>query len=204
MLSRFSCVWLFVTPWTIACQAPLSMGFSRQRSWNGLPFPSPGDLPGPGKNQYLLCLLHWQAGSLPHPTWDALRISLNLTNLIMKVLPMSIAFLEKWWQQKHNLCWHWILSTEISQEHFRLCSQLPSVLWSVCPPQCRACARHVCNEQGPSWPSHFRRRLWEPSTPDMLSSSSAWRVSTRTPGRWAPSTECTPLVGHLLLWVVLV
>ena len=37
----------FVTPWTIACQAPLSMGFPRQEYWNGLPFPSPGDLPHP-------------------------------------------------------------------------------------------------------------------------------------------------------------
>ena len=37
-----------VTPWTVACQAPLLMGFSRQESWNGLPFPSPEDLPDPG------------------------------------------------------------------------------------------------------------------------------------------------------------
>ena len=36
------------TPWTVACQAPLSMGVSRQKYWNGLPFPSPGDLPNPG------------------------------------------------------------------------------------------------------------------------------------------------------------
>ena len=36
------------TPWTIACQAPLSIGFSRQEYWSGLPFPSPGDLPDPG------------------------------------------------------------------------------------------------------------------------------------------------------------
>jgi len=35
-------------PWTVACQAPPSMGFSRQEYWNGLPFPSPGDLPDPG------------------------------------------------------------------------------------------------------------------------------------------------------------
>ena len=35
---------LFATSWTIACQAPLSMEFSRQEYWNGLPFPSPGDL----------------------------------------------------------------------------------------------------------------------------------------------------------------
>ena len=40
-----SLVWLFATPWTVACQAPLSMGFSRQEYWSGLPFPSPGHLP---------------------------------------------------------------------------------------------------------------------------------------------------------------
>ena len=39
---------LFVTPWTIACQASLSMGFSRQEYWSGEPFSSPGDLPNPG------------------------------------------------------------------------------------------------------------------------------------------------------------
>ena len=37
-----------MTPWTIACQVPLSMGFSRQEYWSGLPFLSPGDLPDPG------------------------------------------------------------------------------------------------------------------------------------------------------------
>ena len=47
-LSRFHHVQLFVTPWTIACQAPLSMGFSRQEHWSGFPCPSPGDLPDPG------------------------------------------------------------------------------------------------------------------------------------------------------------
>ena len=43
-----SCVRLCVTPWTVARQAPLSMGFSRQECWSGLPFPPPGDLPDPG------------------------------------------------------------------------------------------------------------------------------------------------------------
>ena len=41
-------VQLFATPWTGACQAPLSMEFSRKEYWSGLPFPSPGDLPDPG------------------------------------------------------------------------------------------------------------------------------------------------------------
>ena len=48
MLSHFSCVWLCVTPWTVAHQAPLSMGFSRQKYWSGLPCSSPGNLPNPG------------------------------------------------------------------------------------------------------------------------------------------------------------
>ena len=70
-----SCLTL-VTPWTVACQAPLSIGFPQQESWSGLPFPSPGDLPDPGiepgspalqadstlpaerSNPRLLCLLH--------------------------------------------------------------------------------------------------------------------------------------------------
>ena len=47
-VKSLSCVRLFVTPWTIAYQAPLSMGFSRQECWSGLPFLSPGDLPDPG------------------------------------------------------------------------------------------------------------------------------------------------------------
>ena len=46
-VKSFSCVRLFATPWTAACQAPLSMRFSRQQYWSGLPFPSPGDLPNP-------------------------------------------------------------------------------------------------------------------------------------------------------------
>ena len=48
MLSCFSHNQLFVTPWTAAHQAPLFMRFSRQEFWNGLPFPSPRDLPDPG------------------------------------------------------------------------------------------------------------------------------------------------------------
>ena len=46
-LCVFSRVRLFATPWTLAHQAPLSMGFSRQKYWNWLLFPSPGDLPHP-------------------------------------------------------------------------------------------------------------------------------------------------------------
>ena len=47
-VTSLSRVQLFATPRTVAYQAPLSMGFSRQEYWSGLPFPSPGDLPDPG------------------------------------------------------------------------------------------------------------------------------------------------------------
>ena len=47
-VKSLSLVRLLATPWTVAYQAPLSMGFSRQEYWSGLPFPFPGDLPNPG------------------------------------------------------------------------------------------------------------------------------------------------------------
>ena len=61
-MKLLSCVRLFATPWTVAYQAPPSMGFSRQEYWSGLPFPSPGDLPHPGIEHGSPAL---QADSLP-------------------------------------------------------------------------------------------------------------------------------------------
>ena len=58
-----------VTPCTVACQAPLSMRFSRQEYWSGLPFPSPGDLPNPGIEPRSPAL---QADSLPTELWGKL------------------------------------------------------------------------------------------------------------------------------------
>ena len=51
VVQSLSQVWLFATPWTVARQAPPSMGFSRQEYWSGLPCPPPGDLPDPGIKQ---------------------------------------------------------------------------------------------------------------------------------------------------------
>ena len=61
-VKSLSHIQLFVTPWSVAQQAPLSMGFFRQEYWSGLPFPSPGDLPNPGIKPRSLTL---QADSLP-------------------------------------------------------------------------------------------------------------------------------------------
>ena len=58
-LSRFSCVQLFETPWTVARQAPLSIGFYKQEHWSELLCPPPGDLPNPGierKASWVFCI----------------------------------------------------------------------------------------------------------------------------------------------------
>ena len=75
LLSR---VRLFVTSWTVANQAPLSIGFSRQECWSGLPFPSPGDLPDPGNEPGSPTL---QADALPsEPPGKCIKYMIRLLN----------------------------------------------------------------------------------------------------------------------------
>ena len=62
-VQSLSHIQLFVTPWTIAHQAPLSTGFSRQEYRSGLPRPPPGDLPDPGIEPTSVTSPAWQAGS---------------------------------------------------------------------------------------------------------------------------------------------
>ena len=83
----------FTTPWTVARQAPLPMGFPRQEYWNGLPFPSPGDLPYWRIEPHLL---HWQADSLPLSYQGSPRTLLMLVcspfsfpNCILSCCPFS-------------------------------------------------------------------------------------------------------------------
>ena len=72
IVSSLSHVQLFVIPWTAARQAPLSMEFSMQEYWSGLPFPPPGDLPDPGIEPTSL-MSPALAGGLfsPGATWEA-------------------------------------------------------------------------------------------------------------------------------------
>ena len=76
MLSQLSHIWFFATPCTAAHQAPLSMEFSRKEYGNGLPCPSPGDLPHPGIK---LGSPTWQADSLPIETPGKCPIKANHT-----------------------------------------------------------------------------------------------------------------------------
>ena len=76
-MKSLSRVQLFATPWTVAYQAPPSMGFSRQEYWSGLPFPSPGDLPNPGIEPGSPTL---QADALPSEPPGKPRWALNQLN----------------------------------------------------------------------------------------------------------------------------
>ena len=74
MLSRFCHVQLFVTPWTVARQTSLSIGFSRKVYWGGLPCPPPGDLPDPGIEPVSLMSPAVAGGFLTtSATWEALK-----------------------------------------------------------------------------------------------------------------------------------
>ena len=112
VLSCFSCVWLYVTPWTLARQAPLSIGFLRHEYWSGLPFPSPGTLPDPVIKPTSSRLLHrhWQAGSWPlappgNP-WRVYMISSNGGARVKNHLPV----------QETQEMWIWFLGRENSLE----------------------------------------------------------------------------------------
>ena len=69
-------VWLFANPWTVALQAPLSMGFSRQEDWSGMPFPSPGDPPDAEMEPTSLLCPELVGGFFPNSaTWEALTLT---------------------------------------------------------------------------------------------------------------------------------
>ena len=74
MLNCFSRVWLFATPWTVTCQAPLSTEFSRQEYWSGLPLPPfQGIFPTQGSNPGLL-RCRWILYLLSHQRWERIHI----------------------------------------------------------------------------------------------------------------------------------
>jgi len=102
-MCMFSHVPLFVTPWTIACQAPLSTGFSRKESWSGLPFPSPGNLPDPGI----------KLTSLASPALAGRFFTIESPGKphISKYIPFTSA----------SLCWTLIIITTMGSFHSLLC-----------------------------------------------------------------------------------
>ena len=91
MLSRFSSFQLFVTLWTVARQAPLSMGLSRQEYWRGLPFPSPGDLPNLGFQthiSFIPCIGRQVLYQLCHPESLWIHSSSQISPLCLPHIPL--------------------------------------------------------------------------------------------------------------------
>ena len=86
VLSHFSHVRVFAILWTVACQVPPSVGFSRQEHWSGLPFLSPGDLPDLGKGWIKCTSLHTLQNDLPSILWckSDCRKHFHLINQFLK------------------------------------------------------------------------------------------------------------------------
>ena len=99
---------MFATPWTVACQAPLSTGFSMQEYWVGCHFLLQRIFPIQGSNPHLWCLLHRQAGSLPGSKQDqyisgCFRISqMKAVTWLSPLSQLSSLYI--------NTCWQAVLS----------------------------------------------------------------------------------------------
>ena len=93
-MNWLSRVWLSATPWTEARQAPLSMGFSRQEYWSGLPCPAPGDIPTPGIKPASPVAPTFQADSLPlNHSYDSIQLQLSQNKVIVyDDLALSVQF----------------------------------------------------------------------------------------------------------------
>ena len=102
-LPVISRVWFFATPWTVAHQAPLSMEFSRQEHWSGLPFPPPGDLPDPGiePTSLLSPALAGRfitTGPPGKPSWELQRTH----SLMMKTYTITINMVQLLWSNSRQ------------------------------------------------------------------------------------------------------
>ena len=106
---------IFATPWTVALQASLSMGFSSQEYWNGLPCLPPWDLPDPGIEPWILdpvsCLLYWQVGSLPlaQPGKPSL-LSFRLNFPGKMIYPLIPSSRHSHYSRSPPFCWWWYIT----------------------------------------------------------------------------------------------
>ena len=111
MLSCFICVWLFVTLWTITCQAPLSMGFFIKNTGMGCHFLPQGIFPTQGSNLSLFYLLLWQVGSWP-------LVPLGMPNIAWNILTANKYSLLFIWNSKSTgyfiLLFFWLKMTTLS------------------------------------------------------------------------------------------
>ena len=151
LVKSLSRVQLFATPWIVACLSPLSMGFSRQEYWSGLPFPSPGDLPDPVIEPRSPIL---QAGSLPSEPpgkprqqsltlpyvffFSFIRLLLsNSLNNVVHLLSHVWLFSTPWTSLPFTISWSFLklmsIESVILSDHLVLCHPLllPPVFPSI-------------------------------------------------------------------------
>ena len=138
-------VWLFATPWTLAYRAPPSMGFSQQRYWSGLPFPSPEDLPNTGIEPRSTCI----AGR-HFILWATREASSRLFNIRLQDLSFSRFIVRNKIRNEIEECEH-----KIQHTHFYYC--LPFVTMSTLLP-CFVSTFQI-SHKFLSWPSPTRQQL---------------------------------------------
>ena len=150
MRSHFSCVQLFSTLWTLACQAPLSLEFSRQEYQSGLPFPPPGDLPDPGIEPVLLTPPALAGRFFTTcATWEA------ITKIIMKVKVKSLSrvrLFETPWtvQPTRLLCPQDFPSNSTGMDcHFLLQGIFPTQGLNLALPYCRQMLNRLSHQGSP-------------------------------------------------------
>ena len=118
----FSHVWLLVTPWTVACQAPLFLGFSKEEYWSGLPFPSPVDLPDPGIEpvSFVSPTLEKQIlGRTPGRTakWDSdSKVIIQFNSPSCR---LTIEAMWEWWQESLFMCTYYVPYSILSVLYFQ-------------------------------------------------------------------------------------
>ena len=83
-----------MTPWTVAHQVPLSMGFSKQKYWSGFPFPSPGDLPNPGTKPRSLTSPALAGGFfMTSATWKSVDYAQTFSN-VLPIIPLTFKLID--------------------------------------------------------------------------------------------------------------
>jgi len=161
MLSHFSHVWLFVIPWTVPHQATLSMGFSRQEYWSGLPFPSPWDFPDPRMEPTSLMSLALTGKFFTTRATENMGVS-SITQLRPAKPLTSMGNLschqEKRKKKSMDYC------TKLAWKSYRICLSLGSPGGTTRKEFACQCTRHKRYQFNPWIGMIPLRRAWQPTS----------------------------------------
>ena len=156
VLSHFNCVQFFAAPWTVACQAPLPMEFSRQEYWSGLPCLSPGDFSDPGIKLLSLTLCTGRLGSLPRMWKMTKRTRYLKANILLTEKGKGIQFihlsLSTLWDNE------WVYMKRKVEEQRRGWNDFDSMIKLV--QHWEKANAHRCLQQAWNLHGHKERRCW--------------------------------------------